>query len=96
MNDHGGNTEGPQRRIKIREPSVYDVPDEAEDIIKNCKTDDPARSLINQEGWSSLLCKRSQRGTVSWTEYKSLRTVKAKEYLGLDTLGRQRENLQCT
>lgn len=30
---------------------MYDVPDEAEDIIKNYKRDDPARSLINQEGW---------------------------------------------
>ena len=75
---------GPQRRIKIREPSVYDVPNEAEDIIKNHMRDDPARSLINQKAGSSLLCKRSQGGTGSWREYKSLKTMKAQEIFGTE------------
>lgn len=62
---------------------MYDVPNE-EDIIKNHKRDDSARSLISQTAGSSLPCKRSQGGTVSWREYKSLRTVKAQEILGTE------------
>lgn len=38
---------------------MYDVPDEA-DVIKDHKTDDPARSLITQKAGSGLLCKRGR------------------------------------
>lgn len=74
---------------------MYDVPNEAEDIIKNHKRDVPARSLINQKA-GPVFSAKGVRGEQSLGGSIKVRTVKAKEYLGLDTLGRQRENLQCT